>query len=556
MGLGTTQNTSHEAGNLHFISVAIDSYGLPFMQDLSACNKDAASIVEKIKMDSSGDEFRIRGERHFYLHGDEEATLDKIHESFEKVLGESRPDDLLVIFLAGRSQKTGGFSLFTHPGNLEWKGVDEAAEYALSLEKLQSWISQVECRQQLIILDLCAEEGMQEDLISGLTVEDPKITKLTNRNRVIVSTEGGAIEDGEGGILTQILTGIDGNLFYLLDPKLRKSIEFEMLSVQQSLCANWPDIKWCYSQVFYEKDYAHIAASFEKTRAITGAKKIERSAGKARTGPQDYALVVGINEYDAKSTWLDLENPLRDGAKVAEILEGEYGYETQFLKNATQDDLYNAIYHYSELQDKQNLILFFAGHGYFDDQLHDDGFIVLKDSKSLDQDRGLRSYFQFVTLQKIVDNFNFKHILLVTDVCFGGTFGYNARISYSYTPEQRERLDKLTKTESTRRTYDAVDRKYFLDRQLMFKSRYFIASGIGEVREGEGLHSPFARNFLDALESKGNRSIQVDDLLTFDELKAYCGKNVNMPIHGNFGSHQGGDFILIPSKVKKELLES
>ncbi len=542
---------------IHVISVGIDRNGHPSPPfNVVSCKKDAQSIIDKIEKDSR-DTGVAFGELNIYLHCDEEATLDQISESFEKILRDARPDDLLVVFLAGVSDSMDGFRLFTHPPDrLEWKDGKEAIESALSLKKLQSLTSQIECKRQLIILDLCTEEGMQEGLISELSGQDPEITQLTDRNRVIICTEGWATEDSEGGALTHTLTGIDTNLLYIFDPKRRKQVEFEILKKQQSLELIPTEYNWFYSRIFYERDYVNTATAIGNTRGKDHlANRVKK---KTAEGPQDYALVIGINEYVAYDWW-NLKNPIEDGTKVAEILKVEYGYETQFLQNATYDDLQKALIGYSKLQDKQNLILFFAGHGHFEDQLHKDGFFVLNDSELLKQDPGMRSYYQFVNLQKIVDNFNFKRILLVIDVCFGGTFGYNTRTSYDFTPEQKEQLKELEKTveeKSSKVTYESVGKKEYLDRKLMFKSRNFIASGAGVVKEGEELHSPFARNLLDALKSKGNESVQKDDLLTFEELKAYCDKNINMPIHGNFGSHEGGDFILIPSKVKEEMLGS
>ncbi|MEZ4414982.1 MAG: caspase family protein [Gemmatimonadota bacterium] len=545
MGMVRQAPPPREPNNLHLITVAIDRTGLPFIGELNACKDDARRIAWKIEKDVP-----IRGALHAYLHDDEEATLDRITQSFEKVVAQARPDDVLVIFLAGYAVLKEGFRLLTHPGDQTWADVSEASEHALSLEKLHSWTSQIECQKQLFILDLCSEEGMQDVLISALSSQDPQLTALTRRNRVIISSEGVAYETAEGGVLTQILTGIDASLLDLFDPHQRKRVEFEILQRQQ----DFPVLQnpWFYSRIFYEKDYADLAARIRAvdTRGTTIPDQTQTPT--ANVGPEDCALVVAIDEFDAPG-WDSLRNPIADGTRVEELLRKEYGYDTRFLPNATYDDLQGALIDYTEVRERKNLIVFIAGHGHFDSVIHDDGFIVLKDSKSLRDDRGLRSYFQFVALQKILDNLDFKHVLLILDVCFGGKFGYNARTGYTLTREQKEQLDRLAMTEKYRSSYASVDTQYFLDRQLMCGSRYFIASGIGSVKDGEQAHSPFARNVLEALETRGNKNVQQDDLLTFDELKMHCAKGVNMPVHGHFGSHQGGDFVLIPRAVKETL---
>ena len=64
---------------------------------------------------------------------------------------------------------------------------------------------------------------------------------------------------------------------------------------------------------------------------------------------------------------------------------------------------------------------FFAGHGYFDDTF-EVGYLVAKDTQKPEDDPEMLSYVSHSVIRDIVDRINCRHIFLVLDTCYSGTF--------------------------------------------------------------------------------------------------------------------------------------
>jgi len=178
--------------------------------------------------------------------------------------------------------------------------------------------------------------------------------------------------------------------------------------------------------------------------------------------------------------------------------------------------------------DSDELFIFFAGHGGYS-RLANDGYLVTKDSRSSTEDRHYTSCISQSDLRNIIQNIPCKHILAVLDACFAGTF--DPRISEG---AKRGNEDE----------YAGISREKTIERALKYKSRLFITSG-GEtyVPDGRpGMHSPFARKFLEALRSLGGK----DGILTFGKIKEAISRVDPEPRAGDFGSNEpGGDFIFV-----------
>lgn len=231
------------------------------------------------------------------------------------------------------------------------------------------------------------------------------------------------------------------------------------------------------------------------------------------------ALLFAGNEYDQ---WADLNNPIPDAQAIAKELREVYQFETEIVENPTQDLVLEKLLEYTQKAygAKDQLFVFFAGHGQFD-EVFKEGYLVTKDSRT--QDRAKSSYLGFSQLRKHIDNIGCKHILLSMDVCFGGTID----------PMVAMRGEEQNSGASL---YDYIERK------MAYTTRRYITSGGKEyVSDGlPGQHSPFARNLLEALRSNGGS----DGLLNLDEMFNYL-KN-SKALQGEFGSNEpGSDFFLI-----------
>jgi tetratricopeptide (TPR) repeat protein len=245
-----------------------------------------------------------------------------------------------------------------------------------------------------------------------------------------------------------------------------------------------------------------------------------------------HALLFATNEYD---TWDNLKKPISDVNKISTLLEKLYGFkvETQFNKTAGEMDSILTVYSKKRYASKDHLLVFFAGHGRFDQTRG--GYIVGKNSV-LGGD--LRSYLRFTEVRDLLSgpNYGCKHTMLVLDVCYGGNF-FNQKNATSYYGSS---LDEILQNTD----------KWIKDK-LEIPSAFFITSGSKEPVPDE---SQFALKFIETLETNGKRKGHIltfgdftDNLQTLSLLPEHL--NPTTPKYGTFGNHDkenlGGEFILI-----------
>jgi hypothetical protein len=246
-------------------------------------------------------------------------------------------------------------------------------------------------------------------------------------------------------------------------------------------------------------------------------------ADASKLGRKDYALIFATDQYD---NWKPLVNPIYDARTIAGSLEKTYGFKTDVVENATREQVFLKLREYAEkkFNPLDQLFIFFAGHGFYDDVLRE-GFVVPREA--LPDDPGRTSYIRHSELRSSINNNPCEHIFLVMDVCFGGTFDESVA--------SRGDVDGA---------YAEASQSEMIVRKLQFRTRKYLTSGGKEyVSDGiKGSHSPFAKQFIDALESTGGN----DGMLTLNELMTYIEKLKTAPQFGKFGSdQQGSEFVFV-----------
>jgi len=269
------------------------------------------------------------------------------------------------------------------------------------------------------------------------------------------------------------------------------------------------------------------AENVDGTKTISFRKVHVGSASLAdatKLNRTDYGLVFATDQYD---NWSDLVNPVFDSRTIAEELKKTYGFKVEIVENATQSEILRKIREYGEkkYQPLDQFFIFFAGHGTYD-QTFGEGFVVAKES--LLNDEAKTTYLSHNRLRSIVNNIPCEHIFLAMDVCFGGTFDQALASSRGADDE----------------VYKEQNQTEFITRKLTYKTRKFLTSG-GKTYVSDGIpgkHSPFAKNFIDALRSRGGR----DGILTLPEIFTYVEKLKIQPRFGEFGDNApGSDFIFV-----------
>lgn len=237
---------------------------------------------------------------------------------------------------------------------------------------------------------------------------------------------------------------------------------------------------------------------------------------------KDYAILFATDKYDH---WADLVNPVEDAHAIARELKERYNFETEVVENPTHEDVFIKISEYvqKKFRPQDQLMIFFAGHGYFDDAFGE-GFVVAKNS--LENDQAKTTYISHSRLRSVINNIPCEHIFLAMDVCFGGTF------------------DPVIARERGRGVYEEASKTEYLVRKLSYKTRKYLTSG-GKTYVSDGIpgkHSPFALKLLQALKGSGGS----DRILTLDEIKGYVEKLIPEPRSGSFGEDEpSSDFVFV-----------
>jgi hypothetical protein len=161
----------------------------------------------------------------------------------------------------------------------------------------------------------------------------------------------------------------------------------------------------------------------DKVRKIN--RKIERIRRKSdsvttvgiRRDGNYYALIIGVSTY--LNSQLNLDRPEKDARELRNVLTNHYLFDrkdvTLLLSPSRQDILKELVRYRKRLDQQDNLMIFYAGHGYWDedarqgywwpaDATPDDPTFWLSNSDLRDQIRGIKT----------------AHTLVVSDACFSG----------------------------------------------------------------------------------------------------------------------------------------
>ena len=227
-----------------------------------------------------------------------------------------------------------------------------------------------------------------------------------------------------------------------------------------------------------------------------------------------HALVIGINDY---ASLPKLKTAITDAETVAKTLEELYDYKVTLLKNPSRADIIDALDDLrGELDEEDNLLIYYAGHGWLDQQTGA-GFWMPVNAKA---DRRSR-WISNTTLTNALQALLAKHVMVVADSCYSGTLTRSIKVP------QRNRA--------------------YLERMAEKRARVVLASGGLEpvADSGAGNHSVFAAQFLKAL--RGNEGV-LDGSKLFESVRHNVVLNADQtPEYSDIrkAGHEGGDFLFV-----------
>jgi hypothetical protein len=227
----------------------------------------------------------------------------------------------------------------------------------------------------------------------------------------------------------------------------------------------------------------------------------------------NYLLVIGINNY---SSWPELNNAVADADTIKKVLTSRYKFDEANVtillnEEATRSNIYYKLRSYIEkITPKDNLMIYYSGHGYFD-KLLSEGYWVPVEGLKGDES----SYIPNSQVLKIIENINSQHTLLVADACFSGSLFASSTRGFS------ENVEK-------------------------YKSRWGLASGRLEVvSDGEqGTNSPFSKGIIEFLMTNQSNKVPISDMVQF--VKKKVAETSDQTPVGNplkVAGDEGGEFI-------------
>ncbi len=174
--------------------------------------------------------------------------------------------------------------------------------------------------------------------------------------------------------------------------------------------------------LFRERPEQVIESIGQQTDLATKKISDEDGVGKALVNELSkrkyYALIIGINEYQNDEIQ-DLDNPINDAEQLAGVLTYHYSFDQEnvtVLENPTREEIIKSLDKLTgTVTEKDNLLIFYAGHGIWNEQLNQ-GYWLPSDA-SMDS----KSYWlSNSTLLDYVGGIRSKHTLLISDACFSG----------------------------------------------------------------------------------------------------------------------------------------
>ncbi|MDQ1296163.1 MAG: hypothetical protein QG611_141, partial [Bacteroidota bacterium] len=154
-----------------------------------------------------------------------------------------------------------------------------------------------------------------------------------------------------------------------------------------------------------------------------------------------FALLIGINDYQYDEI-ADLENPIKDAESLYNVLLSKYTFEKDnilLLNNPTQSTIITTLDDLGKkLTSNDNLLIFYAGHGYWDDKGKVGYWFPSDASKN-----STVNWFRNSTLRDFIGSIQTKHTILIADACFSGAI-FKSRAAFSDTPQGIQKLYELS----------------------------------------------------------------------------------------------------------------
>ncbi len=239
---------------------------------------------------------------------------------------------------------------------------------------------------------------------------------------------------------------------------------------------------------------------------------------------QNYLLTIGIDKYEH---WKSLNNAVKDIEDVTNLLISKYQFEPDHVisltnKDATEDGIRKTIIGLKKKITKEdNLILYYSGHGWFDEDIEEGYWVPSNARKNTCAD-----YISNADVLKWIKAIKTHHTLIIIDSCFSGSLVSQSRS-------------------------DVLSEKY--------PSCRVFASGRQELVEDgtPGDNSPFAKAIIHQLSRNVNQVFRASDMI--GHVTQYVESEANQsPVEGRIkdAGDEGGEFVFHLKVSEEEIWET
>lgn len=187
-------------------------------------------------------------------------------------------------------------------------------------------------------------------------------------------------------------------------------------------------------EIFAADYYGNISElSLYKT-----SKEIEQ-LDEIFSGINFYALIIADEQYDDKKI-INLDYPVSDAQKLSDVLSKKYSFKPENITLLVNPDRRDILKSFQELRAKltedDNLLIFYAGHGYYDSEI-DQGYWLPSDAEQDDKSNWISNS----NIRDLIRGINTQHTLLISDACFAGAI-FDSRSVMDEAPKSIQELYK------------------------------------------------------------------------------------------------------------------
>lgn len=240
-----------------------------------------------------------------------------------------------------------------------------------------------------------------------------------------------------------------------------------------------------------------------------------------------YALIIGNNQYVHLT---GLKTAINDAKAVDNVLREKYGFKTKLLLDADRYTMLSALNELREtLSEKDNLLIYYAGHGELDSQ-NQRGYWLPVDAEPDTN----TNWISNVAITDILNVIPATHVMVVADSCYSGAM---TRTSVA-------RLEGGIPGEAT---------EQWLKIMSQTKARTVLTSGgVQPVLDSAGGdHSIFTKAFIDVLQKNG---ALLEGFRLYSEVyKQVKEMAANLSVDQDpqyapikYAGHEAGEFFFLP----------